>query len=241
MSAIVFYSNLDHFDSTPDRSTVKGVTTSSRPRLTTTSYALLGLLALRPWTAYELTQQMRRSLHYIWPKSESLLYTEPKKLVEAGLAEVTHQRRGDRTRAQYHITPEGRRALEEWLDTEPATPLFEIEAMLRVIFADQGTPEQLVRSLRSTAAWAEGELARARPQVETYLDTGGPFPERLHLIALIVGFYSELFDLIRRFFGEAADLAEKWDATTGVPADDHLRAMLERALRLAEPADGEGG
>ncbi|WP_285693080.1 PadR family transcriptional regulator [Actinomadura sp. NBRC 104412] len=216
------------------------MTTSSRPRLTTTSYALLGLLALRPWTAYELTQQMRRSLHYVWPKSESLLYTEPKKLVEAGLADVTHQRRGDRTRAQYHITPEGRRALEEWLDTEPATPLFEIEAMLRVIFADQGTPEQLVRSLRSTAAWAEGELARARPQVETYLDTGGPFPERLHLIALIVGFYGELFDLIRRFFGEAADLAEKWDATTGVPADDHLRAMLERAARLAESADAEG-
>jgi PadR family transcriptional regulator AphA len=209
---------------------------SNPPRLTTTSYALLGLLAVQPWTAYELTQQMRRSLHYLWPKSESLLYTEPKKLVDAGLARVAEQRRGDRTRAQYRITAAGRRALAAWLDTEPAAPLFELEAMLRVTFADQGTPEQLVRSLRSTAAWAEGEMARARPQIESYLDTGGPFPERLHLIALVVGFYGELFDLMRRFSGEAADLVETWDATTGVPTDAGLRGRLERALCLAESA-----
>jgi PadR family transcriptional regulator, regulatory protein AphA len=210
---------------------------SSRPRLTTTSYALLGLLSVQPWTAYELTQQMRRSLHYVWPKSESLLYTEPKKLVEAGLARVTHQRRGDQTRAQYHITAAGRRALRTWLDTEPAAPLFELEAMLRVTFADQGTPEQLTRALRATAAWADDELARARPQIENYLDTGGPFPERLHLIALLVGFYGELFDLMRRFFGDAADLVETWDATTGVPTDAHLRGMLERTLRRIESPD----
>lgn len=129
------------------------------PRLTTTSYALLGLLALQPWTAYELTQQMQRSLHYVWPKSESLLYTEPKKLVATGLATVSQQRRGDRTRARYRITAAGRRALRHWLDTEPATPLFEIETMLRVTFADQGTPDQLVRALRSAGAWADGELA----------------------------------------------------------------------------------
>jgi DNA-binding PadR family transcriptional regulator len=208
----------------------------TEPRLTTTSYALLGLLAIQPWTAYELTQQMRRSMHFVWPKSESLLYTEPKKLVAAGLARVTQQRRGDRTRARYRITAAGRRALAAWLDTEPAAPLFELETMLRVTFADQGTPEQLSRALRSAGAWADGELARARPQIESYLTTGGPFPERLHLIALLVGFYGELFDLMRRFFGDAADLVETWDATTGVPVDAKLRGMLKRALRLSESA-----
>jgi PadR family transcriptional regulator AphA len=218
-------------------SRVNSVSPPHRPRLTTTSYALLGLLAVQPWTAYELTQQMRRSMHYVWPKSESLLYTEPKKLVEAGLARVTHQRRGDRTRAQYRITPAGRRALQAWLDTEPAAPLFELETMLRVTFADQGTPEQLTRALRSAAAWAESELAQARPQIENYLDTGGPFPERLHLIALIAGFYGELFALMRRYFDDAADLVETWDATTGIPTDANLRGMLERTLRLTESAD----
>jgi PadR family transcriptional regulator, regulatory protein AphA len=213
------------------------VNPSNPHRLTTTSYAVLGLLAVQPWTAYELTQQMRRSLHWVWPKSESLLYTEPKKLVDAGLARVTHQRRGDRTRARYRITAAGRRALQAWLDTEPAAPLFEIEAMLRVTFADQGTPEQLTRALRSVGAWVDTEMARARPQIESYLDTGGPFPERLHLIALLSGFYGELFALMRRYFDDAANLVETWDATTGVPTDATLRGMLERTLCLIESAD----
>jgi PadR family transcriptional regulator AphA len=230
------YSNLDYDPTTPDLSSVKPMSPSSPPRITTTSYAVLGLLAVQPWTAYELTQQMRRSLHYVWPKSESLLYTEPKKLVDAGLAGVTHQRHGDRTRARYHITAAGRRALDAWLDTEPAAPLFELEAMLRVTFADQGTPEQLIRALRSTSAWADAELAAARGQIEDYLRTGGPFPGRLHLIALLVGFFGELFDLMRRFCGDAADLVETWDATTGVPTDDTLRAMLERTLCLVDSA-----
>jgi PadR family transcriptional regulator AphA len=33
-----------------------------------------------------LTKQMRRSLAYCWPKAESVLYDEPKRLVQQGLA-----------------------------------------------------------------------------------------------------------------------------------------------------------
>jgi hypothetical protein len=33
------------------------------------SYAVPGMLAVRPWSAYELTKQMRR-LAYCWPKAE---------------------------------------------------------------------------------------------------------------------------------------------------------------------------
>ena len=35
--------------------------------LTTTSYAILGLLSLRPWTTYELAEQMQRALGQFWP------------------------------------------------------------------------------------------------------------------------------------------------------------------------------
>ena len=52
------------------------------PRLTPSSYAVLALLHLKPWTGYELTRQAQRSLRYAWPKSERLLYSEPKKLVD---------------------------------------------------------------------------------------------------------------------------------------------------------------
>ena len=57
---------------------------SSR-QLTTTSYAILGLLAVKPWATYDLAKQLQRSLHFFWPRAESNLYAEPKRLVEAGL------------------------------------------------------------------------------------------------------------------------------------------------------------
>jgi hypothetical protein len=57
-----------------------------------------------------------------------------------------------------------------------------------------------------------------------------------HLIALVAGFYGELFDLMRRFFGDAADRVETWHATAGVPTDAHLRGVLERTLRRTDPA-----
>ena len=65
-------------------------------KLTTTGYAILCLLAIKPWSTYELAQQMRRSLHHIWPRAESNVYAEPKRLVEAGLAKAELQKVGER-------------------------------------------------------------------------------------------------------------------------------------------------
>ena len=75
---------------------------------TATSFALLGLLGVQPWTAYELVAQVKRSLHHFWPRSEAHLYAELKRLVERGhaQAEVVEGRRRQRTR--YTITPAGR-------------------------------------------------------------------------------------------------------------------------------------
>jgi hypothetical protein len=58
----------------------------SAPPLTTTSFAILGLLAIKPWTTYELAVQMERTLYRTWPRARSRLYEEPRKLVAHGLA-----------------------------------------------------------------------------------------------------------------------------------------------------------
>src|SRR5262245_33715324 len=80
--------------------------------LTTTSYALLGLLNIRPWTTYELAKQVQRSLGWFWPRAERKLYDEPKRLVERGLATATSEATGKRPRTVYAITAEGRKALK---------------------------------------------------------------------------------------------------------------------------------
>jgi PadR family transcriptional regulator, regulatory protein AphA len=200
---------------------------SSPPSLPTTSYAILGMLALRPWTAYELTQQLRRSLSYCWPKAESVLYDEPKRLVRLGLATARQEPVGRRTRTAYAITGEGRRALAAWLATRPDPPRFEFETMLRLVYADQGTKDELLDAVRAARRWAEGRFAEGREQVRGYLDDGGPFPERLHIIALFASFYADLFELVVRWADLAEAEIERWPRTDGLGMTERTRALLE--------------
>ena len=48
--------------------------------------------------------------------------------------------------------------LAEWLATRPSPPSLEVEAMLRLLYADQGSTQDLLSAVRATRAWA---LARA--------------------------------------------------------------------------------
>ena len=48
---------------------------------TTTSFALLGLLGIKSWTAYEIVAQIQRGAHFFWPRSEAHLYAELKRIV----------------------------------------------------------------------------------------------------------------------------------------------------------------
>jgi PadR family transcriptional regulator, regulatory protein AphA len=203
---------------------------SPSPSLPTTSYAILGMLALRPWTAYELTQQLRRSLSYCWPKAESVLYDEPKRLVRLGLATARQEPAGRRTRTAYAITDEGRRAVAAWLGTQPSPPRFEFETMLRLIYADQGTKEDLLGAVRATRGWAEQRFAEGREQVHGYLDDGGPFPDRLHIIALFARFYADLFELVLQWTELAEAEIEAWPRTDGVGMTERARALLEELV-----------
>jgi PadR family transcriptional regulator AphA len=206
--------------------------------LSTTSYAVLGMLAVRPWSAYELTKQMRRSLAYCWPKAESVLYDEPKRLVQLGLASAHPEpaANGARTRAVYAITDAGRTSLRDWLTTEPAPPRFELETLLRVLYADQADAADLLRSVASARAWARTETERGLAQLEDYRVDGGPFPDRLHIITLFADLCARLFETVEAWSADAAAEVESWPRTWpvgGTPGTTRrLDDMIDRAHQL---------
>lgn len=203
---------------------------------TTTTYALLGLLAVRSWTGYELTQQARRSLRYAWPSSEAHLYREQKLLVRLGWATVRTEPVGRRTRNRYTITPAGRRAFRAWLKTSPQPPTLEVEVLLRMFFAEHDTPEALIESLRTTTEQVHEAMEPMARMVEDYLATGGPFPERLHLIAMTADLVTDLLTRIERFSTEAIEEVGTWENTKGLGLTADARARLERILeRLDRP------
>ncbi len=207
-----------------------------REDLPTTSYAVLGMLAIRPWTGYELTHQMRRSLDYCWPKAESVLYEEPRRLVATGLARAATEMSEGRRRTRYHITAKGHRALEAWLATEPASPRLEVEPLLRLLYADHGTAEDLRRAVDSFRVWAEARYEGGIAMFRNYLDTGGPFPERLHLQVLFGAFYEELFFLVRRWAAMVDSEVASWPTTAGIGWTPTTRSLVEAALARYDDA-----
>lgn len=187
------------------------------PRTTTSSYAVLSLLSLKPWTGYELTQQAQRSLRYAWPKSERLLYSEPKKLVELGLATVEQERTGSATgtgtRNVYAITEEGRRALNEWTSTRTQAPRLEIEALLRLLFADHGSREDVLAALDDFEEDISEHHQAIVELMGTYLDGGHPFPQRAHLSVLFATFQIEMFKSFEQWIEFARSEIAEWPST----------------------------
>ena len=206
------------------------------PGLTTTSFALLALLAVRSWTTYELAKQMDRSLRWFWPRAASVLYTEPKKLVEHGLATATQEFTGERPRTVYTITPRGREALRQWLDQPGAGPQLEFEALLQVAFADYGTKDQLLRLLGTIREQAEAQRREALERAREYAETGGPYPDRLPIIALVGKFLLEQTDLVARWAAWAEQEVATWPGVTHAEGAQVSEDAFH--LTLAEPAKG---
>jgi DNA-binding PadR family transcriptional regulator len=184
-----------------------------RDEPTTTSYALLGLLSLRPWTAYELVKQMRKSMAIAWPRAARAVYDEPRKLVARGLATAKAEPHG-RRRTVYRITPAGRRALRRWLSEPSAPPYFESEGLLRATFAEHGSKGDLLAAVRSLRDHAGVLRIEAQAVVDSYLDGTGAFPDRLHIIGLVGRFNLEYAALLERWSRWAAAEVEGWENTT---------------------------
>ena len=196
-------------------------------RLTTSSYAVLCLLAIRPWSGYELTQQATRSLRFAWPKSERLLYAEPKKLLEHGMVTAHHESVGERSRTVYTITDEGRAALTAWMATTPQPPVLEAEALLRLLFADHGTIDDAMAALDELATDASETYEQVLTINAGYLEGQHPFPERVHVSVLFATFQLELFDVIIRWAEFAKDEIGAWPSTAGLGMTDRTREILE--------------
>lgn len=217
--------------------------------LTTTSYAILGVLAMRPWSAYDLTGYMSTSaVRKLWPRTESRLYAEPKNLVAHGLASAKKEYTGKRKRTVYRITDAGRDALAEWLGEPSAPPQIEDEAMLRIFLGDCGSLGDLRATVRRAVERLRDEVETGR-EISDRVERGEPrFPDRIHVTA-VTGTYAvrsmrQRFEQLRwvdEYIREWSD-TEIDDAKreTAVAIHTERRVELEDLGREIEAFLGEG-
>jgi len=201
---------------------------STAKRATTTSFAILGLLAIKPWTTYDLIRQVDRSLRRMWPRTQSKLYEEPKKLVALGFAEATEERVGKRRRTWYAITPAGRAALAGWLAEPGDGPMLEFEQLVKIHFADRGTKEAVRAGLAATLAWVAAQNEENVAAARAYLDGAGEFPERAAVNHLVGRFLTDFYAMVTDWANWAIETVDTW-------SDDPSRATVDPAA-LAETA-----
>jgi DNA-binding PadR family transcriptional regulator len=200
--------------------------------LTTTSYAILGLLAVKPWTTYELASQMRRALGWFWPRAESKLYEEPKKLVAHGLARATDDSVGRRRRTRYTITAKGRRALAAWLQVPGDGPILEFEQLLKISFADSGTKADITTNLEATRAWVLDQNQENLEAARAYLEGSSAFPQRAALNQLAGRFLTDFYVMVAHWVDWASQHVDTWpDDVRDAPFD---KEAAEEGVRLAE-------
>jgi PadR family transcriptional regulator AphA len=178
--------------------------------LNATSFAMLGMLAIRPWSTYELAKHVDRSLGPLWPRARSHLFKEPKKLVTWGLAVATDESVGRRPRTVYSITPKGRRALRRWLRTPGEGPVLEFEQLLKVFFADQGTKADALNSVANIKTWARQRNALNIAVARSYVAGKGAFPERVAVLAVVGNFHTAFADMINAWAEWAETTIEGW-------------------------------
>lgn len=222
------------------RYTLKGSMSMGSPdRLTTTTYAILGLLAIKPWTTYELAAQMTRGMSRFWPRAESRIYDEPAKLVAAGLAKAKKDTVGRRPRTTYSITPKGRRALAEWLEVEGGPPELEFEALLKVFFGEHGDRAAMLRQVLAAREWSEARLSQDAELVRGYLRDGSPFPGRMPVIVVTGRFLSDFARLV----GEWSTWAEKEIASwpDDISVAEPNRAVMEEVAAFGARSPAGGG
>ena len=145
----------------------------SLPRLSPTSYALLGLLAREPASAYELNTIMQTSmLRVFWPRAESHIYSEPKKLLAHDFVSEKKEKANGRQRTVFTITSKGRAALAAWLaEEDQAEHRNQAEFMLKLILAEGGSPADAAATIDRALTTCRAEMEMAVAGIEQVLET----------------------------------------------------------------------
>jgi PadR family transcriptional regulator AphA len=209
-------------------------------KLTSTSYVVLALLARRPYSAYELTTELKASLSQCMPRSETLLYREPKNLVARGLAVVDVQLKGRQKRAVYSITEAGRDELAEWFKQPAASPIFEYEAIVRLTFGHLGEREDLIAGLAELERQV-GALAHANVEAMAgWFDRFPPPAEHIADLAVLSRLYADLYALLAQWSRWAreqiAARPEKWTEQEQEQLWADMQHLLNQTRRLGGPA-----
>jgi PadR family transcriptional regulator, regulatory protein AphA len=140
-------------------------------------YALLGLLAEKPASGYELAKAFEGELgRYAWQAGHNRIYPELARLTEESLIEVVAE--GPRGRRTYALTKAGRTELRSWLLQPRTGGPVRSEYVLRLFLLSALDREDARKLLREVADRNAQEAAALREALalKAPMSPGGKLP-----------------------------------------------------------------
>ena len=172
-----------------------------------TAKAILGTLSFGPKSGYEIKSMIDHSARFFWAASYGQIYPELKRLAEAGLVAGEDDPQGGRARTTWSLTPDGEKALHDWLATPPEVFEMRNEGMLKVFFAGSLEPAAQIERVRDLGR-LHGEKVEALREVEASLgDSPAGYP-----------------DLILRFGIEFNEWVVEWCESTAARLESEINA-----------------
>src|SRR3954447_19381723 len=103
--------------------------------LSATAKVILGMLAGRPRSGYEIKQLVDSSARFFWAASYGQIYPELKRLEKDGLVKGRDSAQGARQRTVFKLTAAGKRAVRDWIEHAPEVWELRDEGLLELFFA----------------------------------------------------------------------------------------------------------
>jgi DNA-binding PadR family transcriptional regulator len=142
--------------------------------LSATAKVILGMLAARPRSGYEIKQLVDSSARFFWAASYGQIYPELKRLQRAGLIEGADSSQGGRQRTVYELTAAGRKAARGWIAKPPEVFEMRDEGLLELFFAGSIEPARTPEIARERAASSREKATELRAIAETVEESGRP-------------------------------------------------------------------
>jgi PadR family transcriptional regulator AphA len=180
--------------------------------LTATGKVILGMLAARPRSGYEIKQLVDSSARFFWAASYGQIYPELKRLENTGLIAGTDASQGNRQRTVFKLTAKGRRAAKQWIERPPQVFELRDEGLLELFFAGSIEPArtaEIARERAANAAATAAELRALKDELDKKHEAEGPeySPDAGSVTVLRYGI--EMNEWVAEWFERAAEDLER--------------------------------
>lgn len=107
------------------------------PTKSATNFAILGLLSIKPMSAYELVKFSKETIGFFWNESYGNIYSKLKTLADSGYIDLVKETKLGRPKKIYAINPRGKDYLKQWLKKAPEEIILRDELLLKLFISEK--------------------------------------------------------------------------------------------------------